>query len=151
MNDRTTSPDAADRELPGEDAATTELVRSSMPFCATLGITAATSGPDRVVLMLPWADALCTTAGVLHGGALMALADSSGALCAFLNLPAEAAGTSTIESKTNFLGAATEGTVVATSVPLHAGGSTIVIETELRVGDQLIGKTTQTQIVRRAR
>jgi uncharacterized protein (TIGR00369 family) len=101
--------------------------------------------------MLPWDASLCTTGGVLHGGVLMALADSSGAMCAFLNLPADATGTSTIESKTNFLGAAADGTVVATSVPLHAGGSTIVIETELRVGDRLIGKTTQTQIVRRAR
>jgi uncharacterized protein (TIGR00369 family) len=81
----------------------------------------------------------------------MALADSAGATCAFLNLPADAAGTSTIESKTNFLGAATEGVVVATARPLHIGSSTIVVETELRVGDRLIGKTTQTQIVRRKR
>ncbi len=137
--------------LPTVDDAATELVRTSMPFCATVGVSAAQSTPDRVVLMLPWDASLCTTGGVLHGGVLMALADSSGAMCAFLNLPADAAGTSTIESKTNFLGGAAEGTVVATSVPLHAGGSTIVVETELRVGDRLIGKTTQTQIVRRAR
>ncbi len=137
--------------LPAVDDSATELVRTSMPFCATVGVSAARSTPDRVVLMLPWDASLCTTGGTLHGGVLMALADSSGAMCAFFNLPADAAGTSTIESKTNFLGAASEGTVVATSVPLHAGGSTIVVETELRVGDRLIGKTTQTQIVRRAR
>ena len=140
-----------DHALPEFDAASTDLVRSSMPFCATVGISAAASTSERVVLMLPWDASLCTTGGALHGGALMTLADSCGALCAFLNLPDDAIGTSTIESKTNFLGAATEGTVVATSVPLHAGGSTIVVETELRVGDRLIGKTTQTQIVHRGR
>jgi 1,4-dihydroxy-2-naphthoyl-CoA hydrolase len=117
--------------LPAVDDSATELVRTSMPFCATVGVSAARSGPDRVVLMLPWDASLCTTGGMLHGGILMALADSSGAMCAFLNLPADAAGTSTIESKTNFLGAAPDGTVVATSVPLHVGGSTIVVETQL--------------------
>ena len=127
----------------------TKLVQDSMPLCATLGVTAAESTPDEVVLELAWDASLCTIGGAMHGGTLMALADSAGATCAFLNLPAGAAGTSTIETKTNFLGAATEGVVVATSRPLHVGSSTIVIETELRVGDRLIGKTTQTQIVRR--
>ncbi len=141
----------SDSEVPTIDDAATELVRSSMPFCASIGVSAATSTPDLVTLMLPWDASLCTIGGVIHGGVLMALADSSGAMCAFLNLPDDAAGTSTIESKTNFLGAATDGTVVATSVPLHAGGSTIVVETELRVGDRLVAKTTQTQIVRRSR
>jgi 1,4-dihydroxy-2-naphthoyl-CoA hydrolase len=129
----------------------TELIRSTMPFCAALGMSASEISPERVVLHLGWRGDLCTSNDVLHGGVVMALADSAGAVAAFLNLPDGAVGTSTIESKTNFLGGATEGTVVATSVPLHAGGSTIVIETELHVGGRLIGKTTQTQIVRRAR
>ena len=77
----------------------------------------------------------------------MALADSAGAACAFLNLPEGAVATSTIESKTNFLGAVTDGTVTATSQPLHVGGTTIVIETELHDGDRLVAKTTQTQAV----
>jgi uncharacterized protein (TIGR00369 family) len=129
----------------------TKLVQGSMPLCATLGITAAESTPDRVVLELAWDPGLCTIGGAMHGGTLMALADSAGATCAFLNLPPDAAGTSTIESKTNFLGAASEGTVVATSRPLHVGSTTIVVETEMRVGDQLVAKTTQTQIVRKKR
>jgi uncharacterized protein (TIGR00369 family) len=129
----------------------TKLVQDSMPLCATLGVTAAESTPEQVVLELAWDPSLCTIGGAMHGGALMTLADSAGATCAFLNLPADAAGTSTIESKTNFLGAASEGTVVATARPLHVGSTTIVVETDLRVGDRLVAKTTQTQIVRRKR
>ncbi|HWL44856.1 MAG TPA: PaaI family thioesterase [Ilumatobacter sp.] len=135
------------------DAATTEFIQASMPLCATLGITATEASAARVVLSLDWRAELCTTAGLLHGGALMALADAAGGACAFLNLPEGATGTSTIESKTNFLGAVREGTVVATATPLHVGRSTIVIETELRAGpaatDRLVGKTTQTQTVLR--
>jgi 1,4-dihydroxy-2-naphthoyl-CoA hydrolase len=79
----------------------------------------------------------------------MALADSAGGLCAFLNLPAGSAGTATIESKTNFFGAVRDGTVVAAARPLHTGSTTIVIETEVRAGDRLVAKTTQTQAVKR--
>jgi uncharacterized protein (TIGR00369 family) len=106
-----------------------------------------------VVLHLDWQPDLCTSGGLLHGGALMALADSAGAAAAFLNLPEGAAGTSTIESKTNFLGAVREGaTVTATASPLHCGSTTIVVETELRTGaGKLVAKTTQTQAVLRPR
>lgn len=135
------------------DETATNFVQASMPLCATLGVTAAQATAAQVVLQLDWRPELCTTAGLLHGGALMALADAAGGACAFLNLPDGAAGTSTIESKTNFLGAVREGTVVATATPLHVGRSTIVIETELRLGDhsgaRLVGKTTQTQTVLR--
>ena len=129
----------------------TELVHQSMPFCAALGITADEASAERVVLALEWDERWCTTGGLLHGGALMTLADSAGAMCAFFNLPEGAVGTATIESKTNFLGAVTAGTVRATSTPLHVGGATIVVETELRVDGRLVGKTTQTQNVRRPR
>lgn len=131
----------------------TEFVRASMPLCATLGVTAAELGPERVVLELAWRADLCTIGDTLHGGTLMALADSAGAVCAHLNLPDGAAGTSTIESKTNFLGAAREGSdVVATSTPLHTGRTTIVVETEIRTADgRLVAKTTQTQSVLSAR
>jgi len=131
----------------------TETVQSLMPLCATMGVIASEFDGTRVVLHLDWQPALCTSGGVLHGGALMALADSAGAAVAFLNLPEGAAGTSTIESKTNFLGAVREGaTVTATSTPLHRGSTTIVVETELRTGDgKLVGKTSQTQAVLRPR
>jgi 1,4-dihydroxy-2-naphthoyl-CoA hydrolase len=129
----------------------TDIVRSSMPLCATLGVTASEFAADRVVLHLDWRADLCTGGEVLHGGVLMALADSAGAACAFLNLPEGAAGTTTIESKTNFLGAARQGaSIAASSTPLHRGRTTIVIETELRnVDGALIAKTTQTQAVLR--
>jgi len=89
----------------------------------------------------------CTIGGIMHGGALMGLADNCGGICAFLNLPEGAQATATIESKTNFLRAVREGqTVTATTRPLHKGRSMIVLETELHLDDgKLAGKVTQTQ------
>src|SRR5687767_13528776 len=125
----------------------TELLHRSMPLCATLGMRVESAAPDLVQLALDWSPSLCTTAGLLHGGAVMALADSAGGACAFLNLP-EGAGTSTIESKTNFLGAIKDGTITASARPLHVGSTTIVVETEIRRADgKLVGKVTQTQAV----
>lgn len=84
----------------------------------------------------------------MHGGALMALADTAGALCAFLHLPDGAAGTTTIESKPNFLRAVREGHVEAIARPLHTGRSTIVIDTDLRHAEgRHVARTTQTQAV----
>ena len=100
---------------------------------------------------MDWRPDLCTTGGLVHGGAMMALADAAGGACAYFNLPEGATGTSTIESKTNFLGAVTSGTVIATARPLHIGGMTIVIETELRHDERLVAKITQTQAVLRPR
>jgi 1,4-dihydroxy-2-naphthoyl-CoA hydrolase len=129
------------------DAATARI-HELMPLCRTLGITAGRLGPSAVTLSIGWAEALCTGGGLLHGGVIMALADSAAGACAYLNLPATAAGTSTIESKTNFLGAVTAGTVTATATPLHVGRSTIVVETELRDDSgRLVAKVTQTQAV----
>ena len=124
----------------------TEMVNEQMPLGATLGIR--TSGdPDGVEATLEWAPELCTAAGVLHGGVLMALADSAGGVCAFLNLPA-GAHTATIESKTNFFGAVKEGTVRARSRPLHRGRTTIVVETDLYdSSERHVARTTQTQAV----
>ena len=124
----------------------TDVVNGQMPLGTTLGIR--TSGsPDEVEATLEWAPGLCTAAGVLHGGVLMALADSSGGVCAFLNLP-EGAHTATIESKTNFFGAVREGIVVARSRPLHRGRTTIVVETDLFASDgRHVARTTQTQAV----
>jgi uncharacterized protein (TIGR00369 family) len=128
----------------------TAAMREFMPLCATLGIRAEVYTADQVVLSLDWAPSLCTANGVLHGGAIMALADSAGGACAFLNLPEDAAGTATIESKTNFMGAVRSGTATATSTPLHRGATTIVIETSVRdAKGKLVAKVTQTQIVLR--
>ena len=123
-----------------------------MPLAKTLGMRTDEYTADRVVVSVDWAPQLCTTNGIVHGGVIMALADSAGGGCAFLNLPAGATGTSTIESKTNFLGAVRSGTVTATSVPLHRGATTIVVETAVRDGSgKLIAKTIQTQLVVRPR
>jgi uncharacterized protein (TIGR00369 family) len=135
-----------------KDQTPTELIQEVMPLCATLGIRADDYSADQVVLALDWAPSLCTSNGLLHGGAIMALADSAGAACAVLNLPQDASGTATIESKTNFLGGVRSGTVTATSTPLHRGGTTMVIETSVRdAKGKLVAKVTQTQIVLRAK
>jgi len=121
-----------------------------MPFCATLGVRADKYTPEEVGLSLDWAPELCTNNAILHGGVIMALADSAGGACAVLNLPKDAAGTSTIESKTNFLGAVRSGTVTAIATPLHVGGTTIVVETSIRdASGRLVAKVTQTQLVLR--
>jgi uncharacterized protein (TIGR00369 family) len=85
--------------------------------------------------------------GILHGGVLMALADSVGAYCAFLNLP-PGGNTTTIESKTNFLRAVRRGSVEAVARPLHAGRTVIVVDTELLDDDgRRVARVTQTQAV----
>jgi uncharacterized protein (TIGR00369 family) len=124
----------------------TETVNAQMPLGTTLGIRTS-GGPDLVEAALDWAPELCTAAGVLHGGVLMALADSAGGVCAFLNLP-PGAHTATIESKTNFFGAVKEGAVLARSRPLHRGRTTIVVETDLfDAGGRHVARTTQTQAI----
>src|SRR5947208_17059026 len=133
----------------GDDSAT-RVLHSLMPLAVTLGIRADAYAASEVVLSLDWTTALCTANGILHGGVIMALADSAGAACAMLNLPGDAAGTATIESKTNFVGAVRAGTVSAKSTALHRGGTTIVVETDVRDSDgKLVAKVTQTQLVLR--
>lgn len=130
----------------------TDWLVAAMPLCATLGVRAVANTAEEVRLEMDWAEERCTVGGLLHGGAVMALADAAGGACAFANLPAGALGTSTIESKTNFIAGVTDGTVTAVARPLHVGSSTIVIETELRRLDgRLVAKTTQTQSVLRPR
>jgi len=120
---------------------------SLMPLAATLGIELEASTADEVRATMAWKPELCTTMGVLHGGALMAFADTLGAVCASHHLPPGAL-TTTIESKTNFLRAVTEGNVSGTSKPVHAGRRTIVIQTELRNdAGKLVALVTQTQAV----
>jgi 1,4-dihydroxy-2-naphthoyl-CoA hydrolase len=123
-----------------------ELV-DTMPYAKALGMRVTAAGPDEVRAELDWRADLCTIGGVLHGGALMTLADSTGAICAFLNLP-PGAGTSTIESKTNLFRAVRSGQVAATSTPLHLGRTTIVVQTDLRNAEgKRVALVTQTQAV----
>ena len=84
-----------------------------MPFGATLGLEIVAASRDEVQARLVWEERLCTAGGILHGGALMSLADTAGAYLAFLNLPDGAGGTATIESKTNFFRAVREGHVAS--------------------------------------
>jgi uncharacterized protein (TIGR00369 family) len=126
----------------------TETLRAAMPFAAELGIEVLAASADEVTARLEWAERLCTAGGVLHGGALMSLADATGAYCAFLNLPEGASGTATIESKTNFFAAVRRGSVRARSRPLHRGRTTIVVETDLfDDGERHVARVTQTQAI----
>jgi uncharacterized protein (TIGR00369 family) len=121
---------------------------STMPFAATIGSELLEADQSGVRARLVWDESRCTAGGMLHGGALMSLADSAAAVCAFLNLPEGAAGTTTVESKTNFLRGVREGVVTASSTPLHKGRRFVVVETELRDDqDRLVAKVTQTQAV----
>ena len=134
----------------GEHAANPELstlLQSLMPFTRVLGIEVLQGDPSRVVARAHWSPERCTTASVLHGGYLMAAADSVGAACAGFNLPS-GARTTTIESKTNFFRGVTEGALRIEATPVHVGRTTIVIQTDITRDDgKLVSRTTQTQSV----
>lgn len=122
-------------------------VRDMIPFAAELGIELLEAGPALVKGRLEWTPRRTTTADVMHGGAIMALADTCGGLCAFLNLPESAIGTATIESKTNFMRAIRGGAATATTHPLHKGRTMIVLDTDVvRDDGKLAAKVIQTQI-----
>jgi 1,4-dihydroxy-2-naphthoyl-CoA hydrolase len=125
---------------------TPEQIRDTMPLAVLLGIELLEAGPDLVRARMEWTPEHCTAGGLMHGGALMALADSCGGVCAFLNLPEGSVGTATIESKTNFLRAVRDSAVLASTRPLHRGRTMIVLESELTRDDSsLVAKVTQTQ------
>ena len=125
-----------------------EQLLSFMPFAADrLGMRLESASADEAVGVLEWSASLCTAGGLLHGGALMALADTVGAVCAFLGLPSGAT-TATTSSTTQLVRGVTSGTVTATAVALHRGRSQIVVQTTLRDDrDRLVAQTTQTQAV----
>ena len=124
-----------------------ETLVSLMPFAQAIGVEIESATAEEVRGGFPWAPERCTSGGILHGGALMGLADTLGAVCAFLNLP-EGAGTSTIESKTNFFRAVREGRATATTTPLHVGRTTIVVQTDIRDDrGKRVALVTQTQAV----
>jgi 1,4-dihydroxy-2-naphthoyl-CoA hydrolase len=119
-----------------------------LPFAELLGIAVGEQSKDRVVATMRVRPELCTVPAVLHGGAVMAFADTLGALGTVLNLP-DGAWTTTIESKTNFIGAAPEGsTVTGEATPLHRGRRTMVWQTRISTAEgKLVAVVTQTQLV----
>ena len=125
-----------------------DALMAIMPFAGRLGMTLAEAGPDRVVARLDWAPGLCTAAGILHGGVLMSLADSAGALVAYLGL-AEGKSTATMTSTTQMFRPVTGGTVEAVAVPLHRGQTTVTVQTSLHdEAGRLVAQTTQVQAIR---
>ena len=126
---------------------TTSELLGLMPFATALGIELDVAGAEEVRGRLAWAAERCTAGGVLHGGALMTLADSVGAVCAHLNLP-PGAHTSTISSATAFMRAVRAGEVTAVARPLHVGRTTIVVQTDLLDDSaRRVAQVTQTQAV----
>lgn len=118
-----------------------------MPFAQVAGVRLEAASAAEVVGVLDWAAERCTAGGALHGGALMTLADSTGAACAFLNLP-PGAGTTTVESSSRFFRAVRAGRVRAVARPLHAGRTMVVVQTDLYDEDgRRVAQTTQTQAV----
>src|ERR1700739_3902879 len=120
-----------------------------MPFAELKGVTFTEAEKDRVVAHMLVRPDLCTANHTIHGGALMAFADSVGAAATVVNLPDDAKGTTTLESKTNFIGGAKEGTtVIATATPVHRGRRTQVWQTRLGTeAGHLVAIVTQTQMV----
>jgi 1,4-dihydroxy-2-naphthoyl-CoA hydrolase len=120
-----------------------------MPFAELKGVKFVEADKDRVVAKMMVRPDLCTLHHTIHGGAIMAFADSVGAAATVINLPEDAKGTTTLESKTNFIGGAKEGsTLVATATPVHRGKRTQVWQTRLETEDgKLVAVVTQTQMV----
>ena len=125
-----------------------QFIADPLPFARLLGLELITVTPDRVEAVLPVREELCTRPAVLHGGAVIALADTLGAIGTMENL-AEGATTTTIESKTNFFAAIPVGdTARAECTPLHRGRTTMVWQTKITRGDgRLCAIVTQTQMV----
>jgi uncharacterized protein (TIGR00369 family) len=120
-----------------------------IPFAELKGVTFIEADKDRVVARMLVRPDLCTFNHSIHGGAVMAFADSVGAAATVINLPHDAKGTTTIESKTNFVSGAKEGTTVtATATPIHRGRRTQVWQTRLETEEgKLVAIVTQTQLV----
>jgi uncharacterized protein (TIGR00369 family) len=126
----------------------TRLTKDPLPFATLLGIEIVSAELERIVGEMTVRDELCTRPAVLHGGAIMAFADTLGALGTLANLGG-GARTATIESKTNFIGAAAAGSrVIGESTPLHRGQRTMVWQTRVTTADgKLVAVVTQTQLV----
>jgi len=123
-------------------------ILGNQPFPTLMGVEVLSAEKDAVRAKLVVRPDLCTAGHIMHGGAIMAFADTLGAIGTVLNIPREA-GTTTIESKTNFLSAAREGaTVMAEATPIHVGKKTCVFQTKImREDGKLVAIVTQTQMV----
>jgi 1,4-dihydroxy-2-naphthoyl-CoA hydrolase len=124
------------------------LQQSPLPFATLIGIRFTSATPERVTAELDVREDLCTRPAVLHGGAIMAFADTLGAAATILNLP-DGAGTTTIESKTNFLAPAPVGSkVIGETTPIHRGRRTMVWQTRItNEAGRAVALVTQTQMV----
>lgn len=128
---------------PASDA---ESLLALMPFAGVLALRIEEADTDHVVGHLPWREDLCTTGGILHGGALMSFADTLGAAVTFLGLP-EGAGTATITSSTQLMRAAS-GDVTGRSNVLYRGRTVVTVQTTLYDADErIVAQTTQVQAV----
>jgi 1,4-dihydroxy-2-naphthoyl-CoA hydrolase len=124
-------------------------VRSEMlPFAELLGIEFVSVSPEKIVAEMTVREDLCTRPAVLHGGAVMAFADTLGATGTILNLK-EGAGTTTIESKTNFIAPAPVGSrVTGEATPIHRGRRTMIWQSRVTTAEgRLVALVTQTQLV----
>jgi len=121
---------------------------TKLPFAELLGIVFVSASPDRIVAEMTVREDLCTTPAVLHGGAIMAFADTLGAMGTIVNLP-QGAGTTTVESKTNFVAPAPVGTrVIGETMPVHRGRRTMIWQTRISTSEgRLVALVTQTQLV----
>ena len=121
---------------------------TKLPFAGLLGIEFVSAVPDKIVAEMTVRADLCTIPAVLHGGAIMAFADTLGAMGTIVNLP-QGAGTTTIESKTNFVAPAPVGTrVVGETTPVHRGRRTMIWQTRISTSEgRLVALVTQTQLV----
>lgn len=126
-----------------------ELKPDQMPFSRHLGLTITQTDKEKITAELTVSEELCTTGRIMHGGALMATADTLGAIAAYLNLPDGAKATTTIESKTNFMRPAPKGSkVYAETIPLHRGRRMSVWQTTLRNEEhKTLAIVTQSQLV----
>jgi 1,4-dihydroxy-2-naphthoyl-CoA hydrolase len=125
------------------------LNRNPLPLARLLGIAFREAGGDRVAAEMVVRAELCTAGERVHGGALMALADTVAAMGTVISLPDGAVGTTTIESKTNFLGAAALGTrLIATAIPIHRGRQTQVWQTRIETeSGKLVAVVSQSQMI----
>ena len=127
-----------------------EMIQSRpMPLAVLMGVAFTEAEAGKVVATMTVREDLCTLGHSVHGGAVMAFADSVGAAATVINLPPDAKGTTTIESKTNFVGAAKAGsTLTATATPVHLGRRTQVWQTRIESGEgKLVAVVTQTQLI----
>jgi uncharacterized protein (TIGR00369 family) len=124
------------------------LTQTPLPFATLLGIRFTSATPERITAELTVREDLCTRPAVLHGGAIMAFADTLGAAATILNLAPDA-GTTTIESKTNFISPAPVGTkILGETTPVHRGRRTMVWQTRITTeAGRLVALVSQTQMV----